>query len=166
MKYHQSPKTKHMDRVSALSKIEDKYDYSNIQFPASYEDIASFEERNKVSIFIYAIDGEKIVKEKTGHEDYYTKDLVNLLRIEDNEKSHYVYVKNISNLLKLCHGSDGNNRSFCQFCQNKVPEDKFKAHLASCYNIAKNVDCTILQMPNKDSKMKFWQHKICLNDLS
>ena len=41
---------KNDDRLSVLHKIEDKYDYSCITFPASYEDIEKFEEINRVCI--------------------------------------------------------------------------------------------------------------------
>jgi hypothetical protein len=35
MKYHQSEKKKHDDRVTVLSKLEDKYNYDGISFPVS-----------------------------------------------------------------------------------------------------------------------------------
>ena len=55
MKYHQTDKHKHVQNISALKKIEDKYDYSGIEFPASYEDIYKFEDLNKVCVFIYTL---------------------------------------------------------------------------------------------------------------
>ena len=55
MQYHKSVKHKHVQHISALKKIEDKYDYSGIEFPASYEDIYKFEDLNKVCVFIYAL---------------------------------------------------------------------------------------------------------------
>ena len=39
MKYHQSEKKEKTHRVSALKKIEDKYDYTGVNFPATFEDI-------------------------------------------------------------------------------------------------------------------------------
>jgi hypothetical protein len=35
----------------SLSNIDDKYDYSNVEFPMSFDDITSFEENNQVMYF-------------------------------------------------------------------------------------------------------------------
>jgi hypothetical protein len=43
MRYHQSPKDKNDARVSNLITVKDKYDYSEINYPASLEDIKIFE---------------------------------------------------------------------------------------------------------------------------
>ena len=55
MLYHQSDKHKHVQNITSLKKIEDKYDYTGIEFPADYNDVTNFEELNKVSIFAYSI---------------------------------------------------------------------------------------------------------------
>ena len=47
MKYHQSNQEKNTDRITVLRKLDDKYDYSNMQYPASHEDINVFEENKK-----------------------------------------------------------------------------------------------------------------------
>ena len=43
--------SKNTDRVSALKKINDKYNYDGMVFPADYTSIEAFEELNKVCIF-------------------------------------------------------------------------------------------------------------------
>jgi len=37
VKYHQSKKEKHCDRISVLKKVEDKYNYEGISYPATFE---------------------------------------------------------------------------------------------------------------------------------
>ena len=68
MKYHQTNKVKHDDRVSVLNKVEDKYNYDNMNFPASQDDIKIFEDNNQVCINVYVI-GERntIVLEYMGN---------------------------------------------------------------------------------------------------
>ncbi|MFM7978775.1 MAG: hypothetical protein ACKPKO_05615, partial [Candidatus Fonsibacter sp.] len=44
------------DRVSALKKIKDKYKYDGMVFPADYTSIETFEDLNKVCIFVYELD--------------------------------------------------------------------------------------------------------------
>jgi hypothetical protein len=39
MRYHQSPQTKHSDRITVLDKTEDKFDYGCMTFPPSLDDI-------------------------------------------------------------------------------------------------------------------------------
>lgn len=93
MKYHQSEKKKHDDRVTVLSKLEDKYNYEGLKYPVGYDDITKFENNNGVCIFVYSInEDEEIVKERSGNIKYYNKDLVYLLRIESANHSHFVYI--------------------------------------------------------------------------
>ena len=43
MLYHQSEKSKHSDRITVLNRVEDKYNWENVNFPASFDDITTFE---------------------------------------------------------------------------------------------------------------------------
>ena len=75
MRYHQSPKNKHDDRTCNLINVKDKYDYSEINYPVSLEDIKIFEENNKICIYVYEI------KEK--------------LNIQNNEKMMKLFLVNL-----------------------------------------------------------------------
>jgi len=93
MLYHQSEKGKNDTRLSALKNINDKYSYEDITFLVSYEDITLFADMNKVFIFVYEIEDDKIVKSREGNTDYILNEIVYLLRIEENDKAHYIYIK-------------------------------------------------------------------------
>ena len=43
MLYHQTQQVNNDFRTSVLSKVDDKYDYSDITFPVDYNDIRIFE---------------------------------------------------------------------------------------------------------------------------
>ena len=114
MKYHQTDKSKNSDRLSVLKKVEDKYNYDNMQFPTSYNDIKTFEENNKVCVMVYTTTTEKcieneeekhelvIIRDFLGNPYYFLNDNINLFRITDNEdNSHYVYIKHVSRLFNL-----------------------------------------------------------------
>ena len=58
MLYSQSNQAKNSDRVAALRQIEDKCDYSGLEFPVSLHGISHFEELNKVCIYVYEVDEE------------------------------------------------------------------------------------------------------------
>ena len=101
MKYHQSGKVNHSDRITVLKQIEDKFNFDNVEFPAGYNDIKQFEENNKISVFVYTISTDsESMREYIGNPEYIMNDNVNLLRIESEEKSHYTYIKHGA-LLKL-----------------------------------------------------------------
>ena len=98
MLYYISGKNKHDDRVSALKKIECNYDFTNVNFPASYEDIETFENNNNESVFVYALtDDNDVVLSKKGNHDNLMKNKgnrINLLLIS-NQKKLIMFTLNI-----------------------------------------------------------------------
>ena len=53
MLYHQTAKAKNNDRISFLKKVEDKYNWEGVNFPATLEDVQTFENNNKVCVNIF-----------------------------------------------------------------------------------------------------------------
>ena len=101
-KYHQTKKSKNDDRITILKTVDDKYNYNNVNYPASYDDIKQFEDNNKISVFVYTINEEgEIIRDYMGNVEYIHNETLNLLRISDDTTSHYVYIKHISRLLNL-----------------------------------------------------------------
>ena len=49
---HQPNTSKNSDRLSVLSKLEDKYSYDSVNFPVSYTNIKTFDEPNSVCIMV------------------------------------------------------------------------------------------------------------------
>ena len=91
LRYHQSARSKNDSRLSKLKKVEEKYMYDGMEFPASYEAISAFEDINRVCIFIYELDSEdKIRLGQRGNIAYLTTDLIYLLRLDTDSKSHYI----------------------------------------------------------------------------
>ena len=94
MRYHQTETKNSAQNISALKKVVDKYDYSDMSFPTSYEDIENFEEISQVCIFIYELDGagqKTFRKSKQGNTDYLQKGCIYLLLIENEDRTHYTY---------------------------------------------------------------------------
>ena len=111
MLYHQSKKQKNDHRVTVLKKISDKYDYKDIDFPTDTDDLYRFEKINEVSIFVYCLSNEKGFKlHKPGDPNFIQKDIVYLLLIEDEERSHYIYIKHIDHLFNLHKCSDDKDK--------------------------------------------------------
>ena len=53
MLYHQSEKAKNGDRVGVLKKVKDKYNWEGVNFPASFDDITTFESNNRICVNIF-----------------------------------------------------------------------------------------------------------------
>ena len=92
MKYHQTSQQKDAQNTSALKKIDDKYDYSDIYYPTSYDEIYKFEERNNLCIYVYELDENgKIHLEKPGIIENYDKAHIHVLRVENDKQSHLLH---------------------------------------------------------------------------
>ena len=157
-KYHQSTKVKNNDRISVLRQLDDKYDYSNVNFPSTFDDIATFEENNKVSVFVYYVDENEIRIEKEGNRQYVPNDRIYLLRIEHEDQSHYVYIKHIERLFNLHHHVTDKDKKFCPYCNGKVKLSEFNKHLSDC-NKRCEAEGSLLKLPEPGSVMKFKNFK-------
>ena len=87
MLYHQSEQMKNSDRITALDKIEDIYNYENLSYPVSFEDEQKIEELTKITINVYRMDGEtNIVSQQDGNVWFHKNGMVNLLYVEDENE--------------------------------------------------------------------------------
>ena len=97
------------------------------------------------------------MKEKSGKCEYITNGIIYLLRIEEGEKNHYIYIKHISHLLNLATHINDKDKKICPMCNCKIPIDKFNKHISDCYKFSKNG--SLLKLPEPGSVMKFENHK-------
>lgn len=159
MKYHQSEKIKNCDRLSVLSKLEDKYNYDNVEFPTSYDDIKTFEENNKVGVIVYEIDDDNnIIREYPGNPDYLLNDRIYLLRVGDEDKSHYIYIKHIERLLNKNTHKSGVGKLMCPFCGKLQCCYEYDKHIRACHKKI-TAEGSLIKLPKKGSVMKFKNYK-------
>ena len=146
MKYHQSEKKAKSHRVTALKKVDDKYNYDNVNFPASVNDIEQFETNNNVSVFVYSVnDKDEIFREKLGNPDHFNNDVIYLLRLDMEEKSHYIYIKHLERLFNLNRIVSKKDQNYCPYCE-KHCEDNMSDHIKKCYKLQFN-DGALLKLP-------------------
>ena len=111
---HLNPEKKHPERIKLTDKeFAKKLDYSGISFPVSYDDYNKIEKQNQINInvfgyssFIYPI---HISKEKY-------KDHIEVLYIEEGEKSHYVYIQNFNRLMYSFNKHKEKKNFVCVVC--------------------------------------------------
>ena len=79
--------------------------------------------------FVNDINNEnKIIKEKDGDSNY-VLNRIYLLRKENEDKSHYVYIKSISRLSNLSNNSTDVDKELCPYCNLKFQSHKFETHI-------------------------------------
>ena len=160
MLYHQSEKTVNGHRLTVLKKIKDKYDWSNVGFPASLNDIETFEHNNKVCVNIYGHSGEREINPiRLGTIGYVGNDNINLLLIKDeDDNGHYVYIKKLEHLIHTCKTGYYKDRMYCPYCRKTIPATEiYEEHLMS-----KHFDChnnCNLELPAEGTTMKFKNYK-------
>ena len=87
-------KGNHDTRLTVLKKVKDKYKWGAIAFPVSFTDIKNFGDLNQVCINKWGISEENTVHPlRLGTISYVKHDTINLLRLHDGDKGHYVYIK-------------------------------------------------------------------------
>ena len=148
MLYHQSKKEHHSERISVLKKIVDKYDYSNITFPAGLTDIEQFEINNKdvkITIFEYVKEEIRVFRQSKK----IATDEIFLLRLDDGENNHYVYIKSMSNLFKT---SVHNTKIFCNQCLKHFTTLQFEKHQCNIHEA--NGFKTIITYPSENEYMQ------------
>jgi hypothetical protein len=160
MRYHQSPQTKHSDRITVLDKTEDIFDYGCMTFPPSLDDMQDFEEENKITIHIFRMRGEtEIVSLQDGNVLHCRNGMINLLLVEEGEKSHFSYIKKIERLMKTSIQTGYQERRFCPYCRTGICCDKesFEEHLMKKQFSTTN-NCN-LELPEEGATMKFNNYK-------
>jgi len=107
-------------RTNDLKKIDDKYNYDGVNFPASCQDIEQFEINNHISVFVYSLnDKDEIFREKLGNPDYFTNDVIYLLRLDVQEKSHYIYIKHLERFFNLNRIVSNKDKTYCTYCEKQ-----------------------------------------------
>ena len=71
-------------------------------------------------------------------------DCIYLLRIEKEDKSHYIYIKQIESFLNLHTHSVDKDKRYCPICHTKIKYDDYRTHLSECYKFSK--DSTLLKI--------------------
>ena len=99
--YHKIYEKSHSDNFYHYKKIEDCLNFDGVTFPANNNDIDKFEElHHNVSVNVFEVDDEQeqiVIGRKLKNKD--AKCHIDLLRIDEDDISHYVYVKDCSRLL-------------------------------------------------------------------
>ena len=111
---HLNPVNDHSTRIKKEDKkIVDTPDYTGVIFSISANDYSKIEDQNDIGINVFSYE-DKIVCPIYISQKYFDNSM-NILMIYENEKSHYVYIKDFNRLMynKTRHGE---KKWFCMRC--------------------------------------------------
>ena len=133
--------------------------YDGVNFPAGYDDLKQFEHNNKLSIFVCTIGSDNEVnREYVGNPDYISNEYIHLLRIGDDEKSHYVYIKDFARLINLNRHVSHNDGTLCPFCEKYHTGINMSDHVKSCHKLQFN-EGALIKLPEPLTYMEFVNHE-------
>jgi hypothetical protein len=153
---HKNEITHHPERVSWYSNWNNDYDFSNIKFPVEVDDIKKFFKQNNIPINVYIVNGKSIQHYLTCSQDERKSDHVNLLLIEDEARSHYVYIKCLSKLVRDQLTKHKNDHFICERCFYHTENiEVFKRHQIQCDNYFDNEKAIPILPKVEDNILKF-----------
>ena len=149
-------------RVPNLRKFMDNYDWSGLEFPVSIKDIGKFENRNKISVNVLAVEGRDIYIHRKGwrmmgpvgpgsRSDFMGRE-INLLKVSEDGINHYTAIKSLSRLLKSSNAKRKCKQHFCMNClQGFTQESSGDQHQVYC----EDNESVRVEMPKQGSTIEF-----------
>lgn len=127
------PASAHTDRVSAYPKPEQtSLNFEGLSFPVRTCDLEIFENNNNISINVYGLNED--------HDDVFIERLttqlkdkhINLLYLQDGERSHFCWIKNLPRLIRSPFTKRANPHEICDGCllffHSKVALEEHRKH--------------------------------------
>ena len=150
---HLNPVKHNLQRITISDReFVQRLDYSGITFPVQIKDIKKIEKRNSININVFGYDHGRLFPIRISYEHH--NDHMELLYIEDN-KSHYVYIKDFNGLMFNFTKHKG-SKHFCMYCLHcYYSSDNLKRHQKDCIQIN---GTQVIEMPAEGSKIYFKNH--------
>ena len=95
---HINPSKEHPERIKKTDKkIAEKLDYDGIEFPVQEKDFSKIEVKNNICINVFGYENELVFPIYVS--DHKFEDSMDLLLLIDDDKSHYVYIKDFDRFM-------------------------------------------------------------------
>lgn len=164
----------HPERVSYYKTLQHNINFEGVNFPASFDDIDTFENINNniygVNVYGFKVKHQEEFKDevvdmysieclrttKLRVEDDY---LICLLLIEEEHEdityTHYVYIKNLDRLLSSQYSKVKHKMKICRYCHHGYSSiERFEKSPCKIFKCV-DIDNTILKMPSEGQVVKF-----------
>ena len=121
----------HLTRIKKEDKkIADALNYANINFPVSTKDYDKIEDQNDICINVFSNENKVFCRIYISKKSF--DDCMNVLMIHEENKSHYVYIKDFNRLM-FNKTKNGNKKWFCMHCLHHFSsENVLDKHKENC----------------------------------
>ena len=93
-----NPSKEHLERILKTDKkIAEKLDYDGIEFPVQEKYFSKIEVKNTICINVFGYEDKLVYPVYVSDQKF--KDLIDLLLLNDDNKSHYVYIKDFDRFM-------------------------------------------------------------------
>ena len=121
---------KHPERIKKDKKLANDLNYEGIEFHVSKKDYCKIEKQNNICITVFCYENGIIYPLYIPGEKF--NDCMDLLLIFDENKSHYVYIKDFNRLM-FNKTKNKNKKYFCRCClQCSSSENVLTDHKENC----------------------------------
>ena len=126
---HLNPVSDNASRIKKVDKnISSTLDYGGVEFPVKVKDVGVIEDMNEIFIKVFSYEDKIVCPVSKKKYD----DCMNLLMIHEDNKSHYVYIKDFNRLM-FNASKHGNKKWFCMRClQHFSSEIILEKHKDDC----------------------------------
>ena len=131
---HLNPQTKYPERIKKEDKkMINELNYDEIDFPLSQKHYNKVEKQNSIRINVFGYEHGQPFPIHISKETF--KDQMNLLLITEDEKKHYVLIKDF-NAFMYNQTKHKNKKYFCMYCLQCFSSEKILAnHVINCLEI-------------------------------
>ena len=151
----------HPNRLYHYKNLKDGLNWDNVNFPSSNVDIDTFEENNqgKVAINVYYLNPEEGKQSILSYRKTKTQRAthqISLLKLEDGDDYHYVYIKDYDRLMSSQTNKDRSKKYHCFHCQHGFQSQKLLNQHNEKGCMA--VEGQQVEMPKEEDIMVFKNH--------
>jgi len=151
---HLKPEKVQPERIKLTDKeFARKLDYTGVTFPVKIPDISKIEKQNSININLFGYDEGSLYPIRISKEKYDVH--MELLYIQEKEKSHYVYIKNFNRLM-FNFTNHKETKNFCVYCLHCFSSNNpLERHQPDCFSLN---GTQAIDLPTPGSKIYFKNH--------
>ena len=154
---HLNPVSDNANRIKKIDKkISSTLNYDGVEFPVKVKDVSVIEDKNEICINVFSYEDKIVCQVYVNNKKY--SDCMNLLMIHEDNKSHYLYVKDFNRLM-FNASKHGNKKWFCMRClQHLSSEIILEKHKDDCLVVngeqRVKLDSEYVEFKNYANKMR------------
>jgi hypothetical protein len=150
-KHYDTIKSHHKSESKTYKKYDEEFKLPNkVTYPIQIKDIPKIEKLNNVKINVFDLDNKQEPKVLYNNRER-NDNILNLLLVESENNSHYVWIKNLDRL-KNCHKENNHHKRFtCDMClcNSFLSKSKLIEHQEIC----KKHEAVKVELPAKDKNI-------------